>query len=146
MMYIIGLKSPRNHREITMRTLLYSAAVLCYIGDFTHRDSPSPILITARVGSLAVLPCDCSEIMSSEKPLIVWRTYTETVFERLGEEHYEGEGYKDRVDVPEDKLKKGNCSLVLKEVKAEDAGVYESYLMVKRSIQTKRELIQRVDC
>uniref|UniRef100_A0A8B9JY90 Ig-like domain-containing protein n=1 Tax=Astyanax mexicanus TaxID=7994 RepID=A0A8B9JY90_ASTMX len=128
-----------------MRALLYSAVVLWLA---RSADSPSRILITARVGSSAVLPCDCSEIMPSHSPHIKWRTYTELVFERLGEEHYEGEGYEDRVDVPEDKLKKGNCSLVIKNIRPEDAGVYQSYLVVKRSkrsIPTKWEFIQRVE-
>uniref|UniRef100_A0A8B9JYY7 Ig-like domain-containing protein n=1 Tax=Astyanax mexicanus TaxID=7994 RepID=A0A8B9JYY7_ASTMX len=108
--------------------------------------SPSPILITARVGSSVVLPCEWRDALSPS-PHIEWRTFSEIVFERLGEEHYEGEGYEGRVDVPEDKLKKGNCSLVLKEVKAEDAGVYESYLVKRTKIhpQTKRDFIQRVE-
>uniref|UniRef100_W5KM22 Immunoglobulin domain-containing protein n=1 Tax=Astyanax mexicanus TaxID=7994 RepID=W5KM22_ASTMX len=108
--------------------------------------------MTARVGSSVVLPCDCTAVCSNQSSNeglhIEWRTFSETVFERLGEEHYEGEGYEGRVDVPEDKLKKGNCSLFLKEVKAEDAGVYQSYLLVKREkrpLQSKRVFIQSVD-
>uniref|UniRef100_A0A3B1ICG8 Immunoglobulin V-set domain-containing protein n=1 Tax=Astyanax mexicanus TaxID=7994 RepID=A0A3B1ICG8_ASTMX len=90
-----------------------------------------------------------SSTQSSNQSLYIeWRTFSGTVFERRGKEHYEGDGYEGRVDIPEDKLKKGNCSLVLKEVKAEDAGVYESYLMVKRekrSLQSKRVFIQSVE-
>ncbi|KAG9281430.1 hypothetical protein AMEX_G4268, partial [Astyanax mexicanus] len=102
-------------------------------------------------GSSAVLPCDWrnkSINPSNQSLYIEWRTFSGTVFERRGKEHYEGEGYEGRVDVPEDKLKKGNCSLVLKEVKAEDAGVYQSYLLVnreKRSLQSKRVFIQSVE-
>ncbi|KAG9281439.1 class II histocompatibility antigen, B-L beta chain-like [Astyanax mexicanus] len=108
--------------------------------------------VTVSVGSSAVLHCDFKPIASSQlseqSPYIEWKTTSQTVFERLGEVHIHGEGYEGRVDVPEDKLKKGNCSLVLKEVKAEDAGIYESYLVVKRSkrsIQTKWVFIQSVE-
>uniref|UniRef100_A0A3B1K850 Ig-like domain-containing protein n=1 Tax=Astyanax mexicanus TaxID=7994 RepID=A0A3B1K850_ASTMX len=107
----------------------------------------SRVFMTARVGSLVVLPCEWRDTLSPS-PHIEWITFSGTVFERLGEEHYEGEGYEDRVDVPEDKLKKGNCSLELKEVKAEDAGVYESYLLVnrvKRALSSKRVFIQSVE-
>ncbi|KAG9281445.1 hypothetical protein AMEX_G4289 [Astyanax mexicanus] len=110
------------------------------------------LFMDVKVGRSAVLPCNWRTILdnlsSDQKPHIEWRTFSETVFERRGEEHYEGEGYEDRVDVPEDKLKKGNCSLVLKEVKAEDAGVYESYLLVnrvKRALSSKRVFIQSVE-
>ncbi|KAG9281427.1 hypothetical protein AMEX_G4265 [Astyanax mexicanus] len=103
--------------------------------------------MTARVGSSVVLPCEWKDTLSPS-PHIEWRTFTETVFERLGEEHYEGEGYEGRVDVPEDKLKKGNCSLELKNVNAEDAGVYESHLVVnrvKRALSSKRVFVQSVE-
>ncbi|XP_066524667.1 uncharacterized protein [Hoplias malabaricus] len=101
----------------------------------------SQIKISATVGSLTLLPCDCRNLSkaqsSSESPHVQWRTNSETVFERQGEKLYQAEGYEGRVDVPEDQLLKGNCSLVLKDVRAEDAGVYESFLVVKRS---KRDL------
>lgn len=58
---------------------------------------------------------------------------SETVFERKGAELYEGEGYKNRVDVPQDKLLKGNCSLVLQNVRVTDAAVYRSSLVVKQT-------------
>lgn len=73
---------------------------------------------------------------------------SETVFERKGAQLYEGEGYKNRVDVPQDKLLKGNCSLVLKSVTLTDAGIYESFLSVKRvkrTSSTKWILVQRVE-
>ncbi|KAI4901084.1 hypothetical protein NFI96_015063 [Prochilodus magdalenae] len=95
--------------------------------------------MSARVGSSAVLPCDWRNVSSSH-PHVEWRTISETVLEREGEELYQGEGYEDRVDVPEDKLLKGNCSLVLKNIRPGDAGVYESFLL-----QSRRVLIQTVE-
>ncbi|KAL7868520.1 hypothetical protein SRHO_G00099040 [Serrasalmus rhombeus] len=103
--------------------------------------------ISARVGSSVVLPCDWRNV-SSQSPHVEWRTYAETVFERRGEELYQGEGYEDRVDVPEDHLLKGDCSLELKNVRPEDEGVYESFLLVrrtKRSLRSKRVFLQSVE-
>ncbi|XP_047675973.1 uncharacterized protein LOC125145774 isoform X3 [Tachysurus fulvidraco] len=47
---------------------------------------------------------------------------------RLDNDSYQGEGYEGRVDVPEDELRKGNCSLVMKNISVTDAGIYRSYL------------------
>ncbi|KAG9281433.1 hypothetical protein AMEX_G4274 [Astyanax mexicanus] len=133
-----------------MNTLLW-ALVLWFSTCTGPLSAQSRIFMSVGEGSSAVLPCDWrnkSINPSNQSLYIEWRTFSETVFERLGEEHYEGEGYEGRVDVPEDKLKKGNCSLVLKEVKAEDAGVYESYLLVnrvKRALSSKRVFIQSVE-
>ncbi|KAL6473501.1 hypothetical protein MHYP_G00170620 [Metynnis hypsauchen] len=111
----------------------------------------SRIFMSVRVGSPAVLPCDWRNIATTESasqsPHVVWRTFAETVFERKGVELYQGEGYEDRVNVPEDNLLKGNCSLELKNVRPEDAGVYESFLLVrrtKRSLRSKRVFLQSV--
>uniref|UniRef100_A0A3B1KA04 CD276 antigen homolog n=1 Tax=Astyanax mexicanus TaxID=7994 RepID=A0A3B1KA04_ASTMX len=128
-------------------SLLCSVVIVWLAVCVDSQSDQSRVFMTARVGSSVVLPCEWRDALSPS-PHVEWRTFTETVFERLGEEHYEGEGYKDRVDVPEDKLKKGNCSLVLKEVKAEDAGVYESYLLVKRvkrALSSKRVFVQSVE-
>ncbi|KAL7868516.1 hypothetical protein SRHO_G00099000 [Serrasalmus rhombeus] len=111
----------------------------------------SRIFISVRMGSSAVLPCHWRNITSTQSathsPHVEWRTFAETVFERRGEELYQGEGYKDRVDVPEDNLLKGDCSLELKNVRPEDEGVYESFLLVrrtKRSLRSKRVFLQSV--
>ncbi|KAG9281425.1 hypothetical protein AMEX_G4261 [Astyanax mexicanus] len=136
-----------------MKSLLLCSVVILWLAlCLAPLSAQSRVFMTARVGSSVVLPCDCTAVCSNQSSNeglhIEWRTFTETVFESLGEEHYEGEGYEGRVDVPEDELKKGNCSLVLKEVKAEDAGVYQSYLMVKqqkRFLQPKRVFIQSVE-
>uniref|UniRef100_A0A8B9JYA8 Immunoglobulin V-set domain-containing protein n=1 Tax=Astyanax mexicanus TaxID=7994 RepID=A0A8B9JYA8_ASTMX len=112
----------------------------------------SRIFMTVKVDRSAVLPCNWKTILDNlatdQSPHIEWRTFSETVFERLGEEQFQGEGYEGRIDVPEDELKKGNCSLVLKDVKLGDAAVYESHLLVKRtkrSLQSKRVFIQSVE-
>ncbi|XP_047675958.1 uncharacterized protein LOC113634393 isoform X3 [Tachysurus fulvidraco] len=100
---------------------------------------------------LTVLPCELQTV-DTETPHIMWTIDTETVFERRGKETYEGEGYEGRVDVPEEELRKGNCSLVLKHLKLNDTADYMSYEMrgtrrlnrVKRSETPKIKLISSV--
>ncbi|KAL7868531.1 hypothetical protein SRHO_G00099150 [Serrasalmus rhombeus] len=110
----------------------------------------SRIYVSVTAGSSAVLPCDFRNKTQSsgERPHIEWRTVSETVFERRGGDQYEGEGYEHRVDVPEDKLLSGDCSLVLKDVRLNDSGPYESYLLERRrtrSLRSKRVFIQAVE-
>ncbi|XP_066524753.1 BOLA class I histocompatibility antigen, alpha chain BL3-6-like isoform X2 [Hoplias malabaricus] len=103
-----------------------------------------PINITVSVGSTAVLPCDWSHVSStlssSVSPQVEWRISSGVVFERLPQKLFQGEGYEGRVDVPEDQLLKGNCSLVLNNVRPEDEGEYECNLL----LQSKRVFLQRV--
>ncbi|KAF4081723.1 hypothetical protein AMELA_G00164560 [Ameiurus melas] len=89
--------------------------------------------ISARVGITVVLPCEFNAT-SVHGLYVRWYIHSEVVFERVGQDSYEGEGYEGRVDVPEDELCKGNCSLVLRNVSVADAGHYRSYL--KRFIQS----------
>ncbi|XP_047675937.1 uncharacterized protein LOC113651637 [Tachysurus fulvidraco] len=85
--------------------------------------------ISAPVGSTVVLPCDWSHL-SIKTPDVVWFIDSETVFERKGKDSYEGEGYEGRVDVPEDELLKGNCSLVMKNIRVSDTGIYSSSMLI----------------
>ncbi|XP_022519078.2 uncharacterized protein LOC111189681 isoform X2 [Astyanax mexicanus] len=136
----------------TMRVTLLQPFIMLLAVCARTLSAQSQTSMAVSVGSSAVLHCNCKPIASSQlseqSPYIEWRTISETVFERRGAEHFQGEGYENRVDVPEDELKKGNCSLVIKNIRPEDAGVYESYLQVKRSkrsIQTEWKFIQRVE-
>ncbi|KAI4901079.1 hypothetical protein NFI96_015060 [Prochilodus magdalenae] len=110
------------------------------------------IYMSVTEGSSAVLPCDWRNKTDSrsngERLHIEWRAISETVFERRGEESYQGQGYEHRVDVPEDNLLSGDCSLVLRDVRLTDEGIYESFLLVrrkKRSLLSKRLLLQSVE-
>ncbi|XP_053541811.1 uncharacterized protein LOC108274794 isoform X7 [Ictalurus punctatus] len=99
----------------------------------------SELPVSGHVGSTAVLPCKL-QTEDTEKPHIIWQIKSVTVFERRGEETYQGEGYEGRVDVPEEELRKGNCSLVLCNLKLTDAAVYRSAKTVsrtKRSVETE---------
>uniref|UniRef100_A0AAR2JNI2 Ig-like domain-containing protein n=1 Tax=Pygocentrus nattereri TaxID=42514 RepID=A0AAR2JNI2_PYGNA len=103
----------------------------------------SQISISARVGSSAVLPCQLRNV-PTETPQVEWQNNAETVFERFGQDLHQADGYTDRVDVPEHNLLKGNCSLELKNIRLDDEGVYESYLILKEGDRSKRVFIQRV--
>ncbi|KAB5565294.1 hypothetical protein PHYPO_G00239480 [Pangasianodon hypophthalmus] len=98
--------------------------------------------ISAEVGSTVLLPCEWSDL-SIQTPHIEWYIDSEIVFERKGKESYQGEGYKDRVDVPEDELLKGNCSLVLKNFGFTDEAVYRSSMVVTHT--KKSVLVQKVE-
>ncbi|KAK3558098.1 hypothetical protein QTP86_009448 [Hemibagrus guttatus] len=97
--------------------------------------------ISARVGSTAVLPCEWRNL-SIQTPYVQWVIDSETVFERKGKELNQGKGYEGRVDVPEDELLKGNCSLVLKNVTVTDAGIYSSSMLVKDTRESV--LVQKI--
>ncbi|KAK3526696.1 hypothetical protein QTP70_031877, partial [Hemibagrus guttatus] len=108
--------------------------------------SADQVPVPGHVGSTAVLPCKLQSV-DTETQSIRWLIDTETVFERKGKEAYRGEGYEDRVDVPEEELRKGNCSLVLNNLKLTDAAVYTSYELVKRtrtSDRSKRAAIPKL--
>ncbi|KAM9496520.1 uncharacterized protein Hap1MRO34_026620 [Clarias gariepinus] len=87
-------------------------------------DSQSP------VGSTVVLPCEWRDL-SVQTPHVVWTIEREVVFERKGKDSLQDEGYEGRVDVPEDELLKGNCSLVLKNVRVTDEAEYRSSMLLE---------------
>ncbi|XP_047675954.1 uncharacterized protein LOC125145772 [Tachysurus fulvidraco] len=119
-------------------TCFSELGILC-ITTFLSLLSAADIPVSGHVGSTAVLPCELQTV-DTETPYIRWTIDTETVFERRGKETYEGEGYEGRVDVPEEELRKGNCSLVLKHLKLTDTADYMSYEMrgTRRSNRLKR--------
>ncbi|XP_053340689.1 CD276 antigen homolog [Clarias gariepinus] len=107
------------------------------------------ISVSGPVGSTAVLPCQLTSV-DTDRLYIRWGIDSEIVFERLGERSYQDEGYEGRVDVPVEELRKGNCSLVLHNLKVTDAGVYTSYQIVRRRkrsahIGQKELLISRIE-
>ncbi|KAI5615865.1 hypothetical protein C0J50_10725, partial [Silurus asotus] len=91
----------------------------------------SVISVSGDLGSTAVLPCELKSV-ETETLNIRWRNEDEIVFERKGTETYQGEGYEDRVDVPEEELHKRNCSLVLCNLTPNDSGLYTSVQIVRR--------------
>ncbi|KAI5627705.1 hypothetical protein C0J50_10681, partial [Silurus asotus] len=103
------------------------------------------ITVEAHVGSTALLPCNLSKDFT-QTPHIQWRTDDKIVFERNIDGTYEGRGYEGRVDVPEDELRKGNCSLLLKDVRITDHAFYKSFVVehVKATNTDKAQEINTV--
>lgn len=103
------------------------------------------VYTSSRVGLPAVLPCSVSSHLESDhKPHIQWQTTSDSVFERMGPEQFQGEAYRGRSDVPEELLVRGNCSLFLEDVRFSDAGIYECYLLVGESSIKNRIFIQSI--
>ncbi|KAK2834056.1 hypothetical protein Q7C36_014757 [Tachysurus vachellii] len=97
--------------------------------------------ISAPVGSTVALPCDWSHL-SIKTPDVKWFIGSETVFQRKGKDPYQGEGYEGRVDVPEDELLKGNCSLVMKNISVNDTRIYSSSMLITDTQESV--LVQKV--
>ncbi|XP_060743246.1 uncharacterized protein LOC132857247 [Tachysurus vachellii] len=97
--------------------------------------------ISAPVGSTVVLPCDWSHL-SFKTPHVKWFIDSETVFERKGKEINQSERYEGRVDVPEDELLKGNCSLVMKNISVSDTRIYSSSMLITDTQESV--LVQKV--
>ncbi|KAI5086196.1 hypothetical protein C0J45_1116, partial [Silurus meridionalis] len=86
------------------------------------------ITVEAHVGSTAHLPCHLSKDFT-QTSVILWHAENKFVFERSFDDTREGPGYEGRVEVPEDELRKGNCSLVLKNIRFTDHAFYTSFVV-----------------
>lgn len=109
--------------------------------------SSSPVAISTSVGDKAVLPCSWkSELDGINVPVchIQWQTPADTVFEQKGAQRWEANEFKGRVEVPEEKLDQGDCSLILTDVQYADVGLYESFVVVDGARMNQRVFIQSV--
>lgn len=72
-------------------------------------------------------------------------TPVDTVFELWGDQKWQAEEFEGRVEVPEERLGSGDCSLIISDVQIGDEGRYESFMVVDgvRSKKT-RVFIQSV--
>ncbi|KAK3526050.1 hypothetical protein QTP70_012885 [Hemibagrus guttatus] len=91
----------------------------CRISGFT---------VSAPVGSTVILPCNLTEVFNKTS-VIKWQINRKDVFERSSNGTSSGSGYEGRVDVSLDELLKGNCSLVLKNVRITDDRLYKTFTM-----------------
>ncbi|KAL6473483.1 hypothetical protein MHYP_G00170440 [Metynnis hypsauchen] len=111
-----------------IKNFIFWSFLLCF---FTIADCPtSSLSVSARVGSSTVLPCDwrstSCKSSSQQESFIRWKNLSDDVFVRDGTQTHQGNRHEGRVDVPEDELRNGNCSLVLKDVRKSDEGNYNS--------------------
>uniref|UniRef100_A0A7N8WJ84 Galectin 17 n=1 Tax=Mastacembelus armatus TaxID=205130 RepID=A0A7N8WJ84_9TELE len=104
--------------------------------------------ITSRVGDKAVLPCRWKTVLENV-PLqdfhIQWMIPGSLVFEQQGQQMWQAGDFEGRVEVPEQRLEDGDCSLIISDVQISDTGRYESFMVVNgpRSVKT-RAFIQGV--
>ncbi|KAF5897265.1 ATP-binding cassette sub-family G member 2-like, partial [Clarias magur] len=130
---IVGTMTPLFHIFLTW-IFLYGVPVSARL----------QISVSGAVGSTAVLPCELWSVFF-QIPYVRWLIESETVFERVGEETYEGEGYEGRVDVPKEELNKRNCSLVLRNLTLTDSGIYTSHQKVMRTKRSPVRTVSRVN-
>ncbi|KAM9496864.1 uncharacterized protein Hap1MRO34_002753 [Clarias gariepinus] len=141
------VKGKSVHTGETMTNFSYICIVWISVCVDTFFAEPE-ISVSGPVGSTAVLPCQLISV-DTDIRYIKWGIVHEIVFERLHEKTFQGEGYDGRVDVPEEELRKGNCSLVLHNLRLTDEGVYTSFKAAEPSreslrITAKELLISRV--
>ncbi|XP_029369673.1 uncharacterized protein LOC115050766 [Echeneis naucrates] len=108
--------------------------------------SASPLLISSTVGNQAVLPCSWRKRLESMTSTcyVQWARVTGTVFERRGSDKWEADAFENRLEVPEETLRSGNCSLIIKDVQIGDTGTYESFMVVKLTDQQTKVFIQGI--
>uniref|UniRef100_A0A4W5KSB2 Ig-like domain-containing protein n=1 Tax=Hucho hucho TaxID=62062 RepID=A0A4W5KSB2_9TELE len=119
---------------------------LWIVGYVASSSLPSiPVRISCPVGRQAILPCKWkSQLDKIPVCHVQWQTPDETVFEQMGEQRWQASKFKGRVEVPEEKLGQGDCSLILRDVQLRDVGLYESFMVVDRAHSKRRVFIQSV--
>ncbi|KAK2830912.1 hypothetical protein Q5P01_018843 [Channa striata] len=104
--------------------------------------------ISATVGGQVVLPCSWKSRLGSATPSachIQWADPVDTVFEQWGEQRWQSAEFEGRVEVPEEKLESGDCSLIISDVQVRDTGRYESFMVLDGARSQKtRTFIQSV--
>ncbi|XP_073319081.1 galectin 17 isoform X2 [Pagrus major] len=134
-----------------MKTHWAFSLLPCFlVGSLVDSSSPSSInlpSVTSKVGNQAVLPCSWKSL-GVEAPStchIQWATPADTVFEVRGQQKWEAEEFEGRVEVPEERLGSGDCSLIISDVQIGDTGRYESFMVVDGARSKKtRKFIQSV--
>ncbi|XP_072561865.1 uncharacterized protein [Paramormyrops kingsleyae] len=109
-----------------------------------------PMSVLVQVGDIATLPCNwttqrgMTRSLSVNNPHLQWQTPEETVFEQKGSITFQGIGYEGRVEMLQDMLFEGDCSLKLREARFTDAGLYESFLITEHKRRMMRSFIKSV--
>lgn len=110
-----------------------------------HPDSSALPSIVSMAGDQVVLPCSWKTHLgelAAPDCHIVWSTLADAVFEQRGEDRWEADEFRGRLEVPEERLRSGNCSLTIRDVQIADTGRYQSFMVVNdaRSKKTRVSL------
>ncbi|XP_031158118.1 galectin 17 isoform X1 [Sander lucioperca] len=140
-------------KTVTKRQWFFVHLCCFLIGSLVDSSSlssiPDSLTVTSLVGNQAVLPCSWKQRLGAQAPPaschIQWATPDDTVFEQRGEQKWQAEEFEGRVEVSEEKLGSGDCSLIISDVQIGDTGRYESFMVVdgRRNVKT-RVFIQSV--
>lgn len=95
-----------------------------------------------------VLPCTWKSHLGEVSPStchIQWKSPVDMVFEQKGVQKWQADDFEGRLEVPQDRLGSGDCSLIISDVQIQDAGQYDSFMVVDGARSTKsRVFIQSV--
>lgn len=97
------------------------------------------------MGNQVVLPCSWKSHLRAA-PLtyhVQWINPVDTVFELRGHKKYQAKEFTERVEVPEERLVIGDCSLIINDVQIGDAGHYESFMVVDGAPSEKTRVFIR---
>ncbi|XP_015259957.1 PREDICTED: uncharacterized protein LOC107104475 isoform X1 [Cyprinodon variegatus] len=92
-----------------------------------------PVPVISMAGSEVVLPCSWKDTQAKTNPSachVQWMSPPHTVFEQLGEDKWQAAEFEGRVEVPQENLLSGDCSLIIRDVQIRDTGKYESFILV----------------
>uniref|UniRef100_A0A3P9M795 Immunoglobulin V-set domain-containing protein n=1 Tax=Oryzias latipes TaxID=8090 RepID=A0A3P9M795_ORYLA len=112
----------------------------CLVNSLALPSPVYPVTVVSTVGSEVVLPC-CwkSQLDEAANSIhhIQWVMPPYTVFEQRGEEKWQALEFGGRLQILEERLGSGDCSLVIKDVQIRDTGKYESFMVVE-AVRSKR--------
>lgn len=108
----------------------------------TSSSSSAILPISYMAGGQATLPCSLSHLGETAVSAVYhvqWTALSEIVFEQRGDEKWQAPEFEGRLRVPEERLRSGDCSLIISDVQLGDAGRYDSFMVVdgQRSLRSR---------
>ncbi|XP_029976117.1 galectin 17 [Salarias fasciatus] len=116
--------------------LWFSFQLPCFLfGSLLGSPPPasSPLSVSTAVGNQVVLPCSWRTPLGARVPPqchVQWVSPADTVFEQRGEQRFEAEEFRGRLEVPEDRLGSGDCSLIISDAQLADSGSYHGFMVL----------------
>ncbi|KAL7858852.1 hypothetical protein AOLI_G00189540 [Acnodon oligacanthus] len=131
-------EEPRISRYLRMPSRTFPVFLLIAVTCPGHYAATETV--SASAGERVALPCEMPNDLTLEEPLFWWRSGIGVICELTGENVTIYEAFKGRAEVSEEKLKDGDCSLILYNVNESDSGQYRFY-----KVGRKEELLLHVD-